>query len=286
MTIELLLPAAFLAGFFGSTHCIGMCGAIVVLFEGQQTHNGPRLSWARRALYNFGRLGFYVLLGTIAGAGGTLLTAAVGVKTGLLLLRLLAGLLVIAIGLNLLLDWRFTDALERAGARLWQRLSPLARHVLPITTGTRAFAAGLLWGALPCGLVYSAVAIAAASGNAAHGMLIMFAFWLGTVPALLLAGASAHRLMQWRSRRRYRQAAGAIMIVLGLLALMPIGMRAMQHAHAGKDPCHADNRVVAGRALSSAPTRCPDRVPGQGLIFAHETPASGFSASTAPAQNL
>lgn len=217
MNLEFLLPAALLAGFFGSTHCLGMCGAIVVLFEEQ-----PRESFSRplrRLLYNGGRLGFYVLLGGIAAAGGSLIAKSAGVDTGLMLLRVLAALLVIALGLNLLFDWRFLRFLERGGSRLWRLLSPLARYVLPVSTPARALSAGFIWGALPCGLVYSAVALAAASGSAPNGMLIMLLFWLGTMPALWLAGLSAAKLSAWRNRRVLRRVAGLTLILLGAVAL-------------------------------------------------------------------
>lgn len=222
MNGDLLLPAAFLAGFFGGTHCIGMCGAIVVLFE-QQPLGGAGY-WLRRLAYNVGRLGFYALLGAIAGAGGAVLTKVAGVNTGLLVLRLLAGLLVIAIGLHLLFRWSATRFLEQAGAVLWRRLSPLARYVLPTSTVPRAMAAGFLWGALPCGLVYSAVAVAASTGSAPGGATVMLAFWLGTLPSLVLAGASVERLDRWRSSRLFRSLAGIVMLILGLLALMPARM--------------------------------------------------------------
>ncbi len=256
MSITALMMAALVAGFFGSAHCIGMCGAIVVLFEGQQAGSGSRAAWAHRGLYNLGRLGFYVLLGAAGGAGGALLTTAAGVSAGLLLLRVLAGLLVIAIGLNLLVEWRFTDWLERAGALLWRRLAPLARHLLPITTPSRAFGAGLLWGALPCGLVYSAVALAAASGSATYGALVMLVFWLGTVPALLAAGVSAQRITQWKARRSFRRAAGLVMVLIGLLALMPVGKRLLGKEHGGNHAAHAGAAAIftaPARARLSAP---------------------------------
>ena len=91
MSPELALTAAFIAGFFGSTHCLGMCGAIVVLFE----HGERPGQWWRRIGYNAGRLGFYALLGAIAGAGGSVLTKIAGVNTGLVILRLIAGLLAL-----------------------------------------------------------------------------------------------------------------------------------------------------------------------------------------------
>jgi sulfite exporter TauE/SafE len=217
VNLEFLLPAAFLAGFFGSTHCLGMCGAIVVLFEGQSTNPAGRM--LRRLLYNSGRLGFYMLLGAFAAAGGSLLAKSAGADIGLTLLRIIAALLVIALGLNLLFDWRSLQFLERGGARLWRLLSPLARQVLPVSTPSRALAAGFIWGALPCGLVYSAVALAAASGSAADGMLVMLLFWMGTMPALWLAGASAARLSKCTSRLRVRRIAGLILVLIGLIAL-------------------------------------------------------------------
>lgn len=222
MTPELLYSAAFLAGFFGSTHCIGMCGAIVVLFE-QKTARGMH-RWPRRLLYNTGRLGFYVLLGTVAGAASSVIVATASARSALLILRLIAGLMVIAIGLNLIFSWNLTRFLETAGSGIWKRMSPLALHVLPVETPARAIAAGFLWGALPCGLVYSAVAMAATSGSPVSGAMTMFFFWLGTAPALLLAGASAERLHDWTSRAIFRRTAGAIMVVTGILAMAPIRM--------------------------------------------------------------
>lgn len=234
MTPELILAAAFTAGFFGSTHCLGMCGAIVILFEGQSASAFDGLP--RRMVYNLGRLFFYTLLGIVAGASGALLTA--GVDTGLDFLRALAALLIIALGLNLAVDWRALWFLERAGSLLWARISPLARHVLPISSPGRALAAGFLWGALPCGLVYSALALAAASGSATGGGLVMLAFWLGTVPALLVAGLSANRLNEWRNRTGLRRIAGALMIAVGLVAL---SMSVLHRVNSG----HQQHRVVS-----------------------------------------
>ena len=230
MNSELVVFAALLAGFFGSTHCIGMCGAVVVLFEGQIS-DSQRRRWSHRLLYNVGRLCFYALLGIVAALSGTVLTKTVGVSTGLWLLRLVSALLVIAIGMNLLFDWRLTRFLENAGAGLWRKMSRFARHVLPVTSAPRALAAGFIWGALPCGLVYSAVAMAATAGNAVNGLLIMFAFWLGTLPALLAVGASAERLAVWRAHRWLRRTAGAIVILLGVLALL--SFIAAQSGHSG-----------------------------------------------------
>ena len=217
MNGESLWLAALLAGFFGSTHCIGMCGAIVVLFEQQVDGD-----FVRRLAYNTGRFGFYALLGAVAGFGGLVLTRIGGANIGLMVLRLIAGLLVIAIGLQLMFNGSFTRFLESAGAKVWQRMSPLAKHVLPMSTVPRALGAGFIWGALPCGLVYSAVAVAATSGGPVSGAVIMLAFWAGTLPALLVAGASAERLGRLRTNKVFRRLAGVVVILIGMLALMPV----------------------------------------------------------------
>lgn len=231
MSAELTVVTALLAGFFGSTHCIGMCGAIVVLIEGQSAAQ-QRTIWIRRISYNCGRLCFYALLGSVAALSGTVLTKSLGVSAGLTVLRMLAAFLVIAIGLNLLFDWRLTRFLESTGAGLWRHVSHLTRYVLPATNVARALGAGFVWGALPCGLVYSAVALASTTGSFSQGALVMFAFWLGTLPALLAIGASAERIAAWRTRVWLRRTAGMIVIVLGVLALLPLALnRDSAHQH-------------------------------------------------------
>jgi sulfite exporter TauE/SafE len=239
MTPELLLPAAFAAGFFGSTHCLAMCGAIVMLFEGPgQSVQG---NLPRRISYNVGRLLFYMLLGSIAGASGAMLTG--GVLSGLAILRIVAAVLIIAIGLNLMFDWRSLQFLEAAGAIIWKRISPLARHVLPISSPLHALAAGFLWGALPCGLVYSAVALAGTGGGALAGGMVMLAFWAGTVPALLIAGTSAQGLGKWKNRRRLRHLAGGLLVLVGLLSVALPLMKSGENNHMQHDS------MVEGRRL-------------------------------------
>jgi sulfite exporter TauE/SafE len=82
---------------------------------------------------------------------------------------------------------------------------------------------GLLWGLLPCGLVYSVLLIAATSAHAVDGALVMLAFGIGTTPAMLLTGLGAARLSQLMRDRRTRLGAGLLIILLGILTLyMPI----------------------------------------------------------------
>lgn len=239
MTLGFLLPAALLAGFFGSGHCFGMCGAVVALLE----RPAAQRPWPRRLAANMGRLGFYALLGAVAAGAGVVLSRIAGAEHGLGILRVVAGLLVVALAANLLFDLRSLAFLERAGSRLWKLMSPLAVRVLPATTVPRSLAAGFVWGALPCGLVYSAVALAATSGNAASGALVMTSFWLGTLPALLATGAITGSLA---NRPLLRRASGVLLLVLGLAAvLMPL-------RHAGPHEQHAPGEH-AGHGMVQLP---------------------------------
>ena len=225
MTWLALLPVAFAAGLFGSGHCLGMCTPVVVLFEGS-TDASSR--WRYRLALNAGRGAFYVTLGAVAGGIGLVLTRIAGIDATLRLLRWAAALLVIAIGLNLLFRLPLLTVLESGGARLWQGIAPAARSLLPIRSPGGAAAAGYLWGALPCGLVYSAVALAATTGSIGGGAAVMAAFWAGTLPTLLAAGAAAGRLRSLSARPLLRRIAGVLMIGVGVAALvLPAIMRGM-----------------------------------------------------------
>ena len=109
------------------------------------------------------------------------------------------------------------------GAVVWQKISPAAKGLLPVTTAPRALTLGLLWGLLPCGLVYSMLLIAATSANAAGGSLTMLAFGIGTTPAMVMTGIGALQLSRVMSRKNTRLGAGMLIVVVGVLTLaMPV----------------------------------------------------------------
>ena len=240
MDIETLLAVAFFAGAVGSGHCLGMCGPVVVLLERPDT--GVR-GMARRLTYNGGRLLFYMLIGGLAGGAGATLLELTGVERGLALLRIAATLIVFLLGVQLLTDVKLTRYLDRFGAGLWRHIAPLSKHVLPMTTPVRSLAAGFLWGALPCGLVYSTTSLAATSASATNGALVMASFFLGTLPTLLLAGASAHKLSGWTRRASLRRPAGAMLCIVALLALV------MPHLHNHGDEPHPQTEPTGERML-------------------------------------
>ena len=207
--------ALFLVGLLGGTHCVGMCGGIV----GALSMGAPG-RWSMHLAYNVGRILSYGLAGAIAGAVGA---ASLGLDSQVpmrLALYLVANLMLIALGLYLLGVTQALAFTERAGQLLWQRLQPLTRRFLPARTVAQAFPLGMLWGWLPCGLVYSALATALSSGSAVRGGLCMLAFGLGTLPNLLLAGIVLARLNEFVRRPAVRTVARLLVLGFGLHGLL------------------------------------------------------------------
>ena len=104
------------------------------------------------------------------------------------------------------------------GRRLWLRLAPLGRHLIPVTNLPRAFAFGMVWGWMPCGFVYTVMIIATLQLDALRGALTMAAFGLGTAPVLLIAAFSAHRL-GFAARPITKHIAGSLLLASAMLTL-------------------------------------------------------------------
>jgi sulfite exporter TauE/SafE len=211
------LSAALLTGLLGSAHCLGMCAGISGLFAVQTSAAGLRQQLPMAVTYNAGRLASYAILGFGAAALGSRFA---GLTPGLAgPVRLAAGIIIILIGLQIAFDLRVLGWLERMGGKVWERVAPLARGLMPVTSLPRALGLGLLWGLLPCGLVYSVLLVAAASASASDGALVMVGFGLGTTPAMLLTGLGAARLARFMQRKRTRLGAGLLIVLLGILTL-------------------------------------------------------------------
>ena len=210
--------ALFLVGLLGGTHCVGMCGGIVGALA-----MGGASRWSMHLAYNAGRILSYAAAGALAGALGAASLGLEGQVPARLLLYLLATLMLIALGCYLLGATRALAFTERAGKALWRRVQPLTRRFLPATTVRQAFPLGLLWGWLPCGLVYSALASALSAGSAARGAALMLAFGLGTLPNLLLAGIVLARLNEFVRRPSVRILSGLLVLGFGVYGLFGLG---------------------------------------------------------------
>ncbi len=131
--------------------------------------------------------------------------------------------MLVALGLYLMDAWRGLAVLEQGGRVLWQRaqpvIAPMMKSLMPANRPHRAFALGLLWGWLPCGMVYSVLLTAMLSGSASDGAAVMLAFGLGTLPMLTGLGLIGARLQRALQQRRVRIACGLLVLAFGVLGL-------------------------------------------------------------------
>lgn len=190
------LTSLFLASLLGSSHCVGMCGGIVLLYSSSGEHRSSQgRKWLHHFLYNFGRLNSYLFLGGLAGfLGHSLDLASSAVGIGRVASIVFGGFLIFW-GVAVLVRRRqFELPLPALGF-----LSPLYKS-LGAGTGAlnesgRAYLLGLLSTLLPCGWLYTFAAMAAATGGVLEGVVVMAVFWLGTLPYLVAVGVASQALL-------------------------------------------------------------------------------------------
>ena len=220
---HLWLPyiTAFTVGLVGGVHCLGMCGGIIGTLSMQLP--GPRTGGRQLAYqlaYNLGRVSSYVVAGALMGGLGMLLVSWLPIQTAQKILLASAGVFMLLLGCYLTGWWMALNRVEAVGRLLWKRIEPWGKRLLPPATPLHAFGLGLVWGWLPCGLVYSMLIQAVSSGSVWGGAAIMAAFALGTLPNLILLGmlaGAAARLVRslWAKR-----IAGLTVIGFGLYTLL------------------------------------------------------------------
>jgi hypothetical protein len=231
---------AFLLGLFSTVHCIAMCGSVI----GALTLSLPSdiRESQRRMLpfvfnYNVGRILSYAIAGVIVG----LLSSPLTQLNAHWLLRVLSVVVMVSMGLYLA-GWfpKFARA-EKLGAPVWRLLQPIGQKLLPVRSFSQAFMLGMVWGWLPCGLVYAALAVAATAGDPVKGGLVMLAFGAGTLPAVMGAGLFTGMLASLARSKSLRQTAGVLIILMALLSLlMPVPGHNHQHADAGHHLAHGE----------------------------------------------
>ncbi len=227
--------SAFLLGLFSTIHCVGMCGGIIgalsLSLPVDIRNNKPRMLMFITT-YNTGRILSYSFAGLVAGAIGTGVLASAGFDQGHAVLRAIGVAMMVAIGLYLA-GWLPQLAIvEKIGVPVWKKLEPVGRKLLPVASLPKALAYGLIWGWLPCGLVYFVLLWALTAGTAVQGALTMLAFGIGTMPTLLATGFMTSWLTRFARSSTARQVVGLIIIAMAIGSLyLPIGDHLAGHQH-------------------------------------------------------
>ena len=215
---------AFMMGLFSSLHCIGMCGSIIgtlTLSLSPEIRNNKKLLLPFVFSYNFGRITSYAFAGAVIGSIEALLSMPLGELHGHRLLQILSAIVMAGAGAYIA-GWfpRFAY-IEKAGVTIWKLMEPYGRKLIPVKNHTQAYLFGMVWGWLPCGLVYSALALAATSGDVTQSAFTMLAFGLGTLHAVMGIGVMTQVLTRLSRMPRFKQLIGLFMVVLALLAAFP-----------------------------------------------------------------
>lgn len=241
------ITSAFIVGLLGSVHCIGMCGGIVSAL----TLNLPGTIRQRTmrmlpyiTLYNLGRLTSYAIAGAIfAWLGAAVGSAFTEFFTGWG--KWITGIFLILLGLYIAGWLQLLVVLERMGSGVWRYIEPLGKKVMPVDSFWKAGLLGLIWGWLPCGMVYAMFPLAIASAHPVDGALIMLAFGLGTLPTLVLMGSASEWLRRITRNSIVRQTMGLLIILFGVYGMLAKGAHEGHGQHSGHDmqmPDHSQHQ--------------------------------------------
>lgn len=210
MIEPLSLITALLLGLMGASHCLVMCGGIAAAAS---SSGAGKTDFSFLFLFNLGRILSYTCAGLIVSLLGLWLADSHQVAQQVL--RSFSGVLLILMGFYIARWWMVLTRLESAGQLLWRYIQPFTRKLIPIRTRPQALILGLLWGWLPCGLIYSTLAWVAANAQPGMGALTMFCFGLGTLPGILAAGLFARQLSALVQHHNFRQFAGLLLMTYG-----------------------------------------------------------------------
>lgn len=217
MGVDATFIAAFLVGLLGGVHCLGMCGGIVGALTLGQTRSSAGNGLATQLAYNVGRITSYVIAGGLAGFLGAAALDLAQVREAQMVLLVVAGLFMVALGLFLGGWWSGLLSVENAGNRLiWRWIQPIGRRFIPVKSAADALVLGVVWGWLPCGLVYSVLIWSLSAGSAFQGAALMLGFGLGTLPNLLLMGLFADKARKFTRQPWVKRVAGGLVILLGI----------------------------------------------------------------------
>lgn len=218
MSGMLTLGAAVLLGLAASGHCLVMCGGIsAALGMAAAKNSDGRTRPPLLVGYQLGRISAYSLAGLLlAGTFGGLISV-LDIETVRRTLRAVSALALLLAAL--VAFGRLRDPGSGIGRKLWQRLAPLGRRLLPVNTLPRAFAFGMVWGWMPCGFVYSVLLVATLQLDAVRGAMTMAAFGLGTAPALLITALGAQRFKGFAALPAARHVAGFVLLISAVLTL-------------------------------------------------------------------
>lgn len=207
-----MLFSAFILGLLGSFHCVGMCGPIAFMLPVDRTNSVKKVS--QIAIYHFGRLLAYSLIGLVFGLIGKSLYLF-GFQQQLSIIIGVLMILVVIIPQKTFNKYNFSKPIYRVISKVKSALGSAMKKKTMDTFLT----IGFLNGFLPCGLVYMALFAAIAGGSAVNGSLYMAVFGLGTIP-LMTTAIYFSQFLKGTARQRIQKAIPVFVVIIGALFIL------------------------------------------------------------------
>jgi sulfite exporter TauE/SafE len=199
-----------------------MCGSIIgtlsFSLKPEVRSNKTKMS-AFILSYNFGRIFSYVLAGLIISFLESVLTLPLGEEHSHRYLQILSSLIITGAGFYIAGWFPNFAYIEKTGSKFWKFIEPYGRKLIPVAHLNQAFLFGMVWGWIPCGLVYTALALAATTGDINSSMLSMLAFGLGTLPAVLGTGMVSSFISRLSKLQTTKQIIGISLVLIAIISV-------------------------------------------------------------------
>lgn len=211
MTQYLDYLTAILIGLLSTGHCLGMCGGIIAAISFK---TGVKFKYLYHIIYNIGRIISYVIVTIIVNILGSFFFELGGYYT--FLFKIISNLILIIIGLHITNIYNSMFFIE---SFLWHTWSIISRVIGNINFSKSIWyplILGILWGGVPCGLIYSTIIWTAGFGSIIKSLILMMLFGLGTLPSMLFAGIFNIKFIKMFSNNVIKYIAGGIIIIFGL----------------------------------------------------------------------
>ncbi|MEB8430650.1 sulfite exporter TauE/SafE family protein [Cocleimonas sp. KMM 6892] len=223
---------AFVVGLLSTIHCIGMCGGLVgamtMSLSPEIRQNQLKLAQYTFA-YNLGRIISYMIAGLLVGLLGQVFKDFIMPEHGIGLLRLIASFMIIAMGFYIAGLFPQFSRIEKIGVPIWSLLQPLGQKLLPVDKIWKATMFGLVWGWLPCGLVYYMLLMSPASDGAINSALFMMVFGIGTLIPMMSTGFLTGKITQFRNSKKIQSISGLLLIIMGIISLILVVYPHLHH---------------------------------------------------------
>lgn len=213
-----LLIVAFMIGIGSTGHCLLMCGGISSALSSKLSQTSPKLKAIKLLLFHLGRISCYSLLGLVLGSA---LHFMISFSENVIVIsRVIASLLIILVGLYIAGLSSLIRLLEQQLGFIWKHIQPITQRYIHMQKWHHAYILGLLWGFLPCGIIYSTLIWASANNQGLETALLMLSFGLGTLPALFVSNLLSIKAVEILQKKHFKRTVGLLLVGFGIWTIM------------------------------------------------------------------